>query len=497
MPLIPAAEWLPDQADYQNPGSPNVANVLPDLGGYRPFLAFTVQSDALDARARGLWYGRSITGEARVFAGTETALYALDGATWSDVTRASGGDYACPRFWSFAQFGDLLLAFNGVDDPQVFTLSDVVDGSVKFDALTGSPPLAEFITVGKDFAFAGKIDTALNRNQWSGINNAETWATSATTMADQQDIPAGGNIRGQAGGEYVVVLQDEAIQRYTFVGPPTIWQRDEIGTAVGCSIQGSVAQHGRRVFFYHRTGFQMLVDGTQLVPIGAQKVDRTFAAELDQSYLDRVSSAIDPSNKCYLISFPNGSSSEGTPNEIWAYNWEVQRWAPIFFGDHEMIGTASAMTAVGIDDADGFADDIDAEGAPPLDSEIYLGVLLPLVAAFDTDHKLTFSNGAALAATVDTAEQQPIPGQKAFVRAARPIVDSEGSPDVTLALGTRDSTGAAVAFTSASSPESGDGLCKFRTKARYVRGRIQVPAGEDWTYIQGIDEVVAVAAGNR
>lgn len=498
MPVIQAAEWLPDQADYQNPGSPNVANVIPAPLGYRPFASFTVQSGALPARAMGLWYGRAIDGSARVIAGTATALYALSGQTWNDITRAAGGAYACPRFWSFAQFGDSLLAFNGVDAPQVFTLSSVVDGSVKFSALGGSPPLAEFITVVRDFAFAGKIDSALNRNQWSGINNSASWATSATTMADQQDIPSGGNIRGQAGGEYGVVLQDDAIQRYTFVGTPTIFQRDEIATGVGCSIQGSVAQYGRRVFFVHRTGFQMLVDGSQLVPIGANKVNRTFWETIDQTNLDRVSSAIDPKNNLYLISFPDGSAASGTPNVIWAYEWELGRWSPVTgAGSHEMIATGSTMAAVGIDDADGYADDIDAAGAPPLDSEIYFGNVIPIIAAFNTSHELTFSDGSALEATVDTAEQQPIPGQKAFIRAARPIIDSESSPDYTLALGTRNATGDAVTFTAGSSPESGDGLCKFRTKARYVRGRIVIPAGETWSQINGIDEVVAEAAGNR
>lgn len=499
MPVIPAAPWLPDAPEYQNPGTSNVSGVLPDVVGYRPFPAFTVQSSALSGRARGLWYGRSINGNARIFCGDATKLYTLSGTTWNDVTGASG-PYACPRFWSFAQFGDLLLAFNGVDDPQVFTLSDVVDGSVKFADLAGTPPVAEFITVVRDFAFAGKLDGALSTNQWSAIDNAESWATSATTMADQQIIPSGGNIRAQAGGEYGVVLQDDAIQRYTFVGGGVgnpIFQRDVIATAVGCSIQGSFAQLGNLCFFYHRTGFQMLVNGTQLVPIGKDKVDRTFAETLNQNFLDRVSSAIDHKSDCYLISFPDGTSASGTPNVLWAYHRLAEKWSPIPLGDHEMIATGITGLGVGIDDADGFADDIDAVGAPPLDSEIYYGAGLPLLAAFDTSHKLTFSNGANLAATVDTTEQQPIPGQKSFIRAARPIVDSEASPDITLSIGTRNNTGDAPTFSTDNSPTDGDGLCKFRVKGRYVRGRIKIAAGETWTHIQGVDEIVGVPVGNR
>ena len=69
--------------------------------------------------------------------------------------------------------------------------------------------------------------------------------------------------------------------------------------------------------------------------------------------------------------------------------------------------------------------------------------------------------------------------------------------DVRLSLGYRQTLGDAVTFTSESTPSSGDKLCKFRTKARYVRGRISIPAGEDWDHIQGVDEIVYSAAGNR
>src|SRR5689334_12118328 len=120
MPQLAAAEWLPDQADYQNPGTPTVLGVIPAVLGYRPFQAFTVQSSALTARGRGYWYGRAINGSARAFCGDATKLYALSGMTWNDVTGTSG-PYACPRFWSFVQFGDLLIATNGVDPPQKFT----------------------------------------------------------------------------------------------------------------------------------------------------------------------------------------------------------------------------------------------------------------------------------------------------------------------------------------------------------------------------------------
>jgi len=499
MAIIPAAEWLPDQSPYQSPGSPNVSNVTPAPIGYRPFNAFAVYStSALNARCQGLWYGRAIDGSARVFAGTATKLYALSGTAWNDVTRSSGGAYACASdaMWSFAQFGDTLIATNGTDAPQKFTLSSAVDGSVKFAALGGSPSVAEFVTTIKDFVFFGKISGAKSKVRWSAINNADDYTASATTMSDSQTIPDGGNIRGVVGGEFGVVLQDDAINRFTFQTTGEIFRRDKIATNVGCSIQGSVAYHANRIFFAHRSGFYMLVDGQQLVPIGAEKVDRTFWETVNQSYLSRVTAAVDPLNSLYLVSFPDADASAGTPNTIWAYHWEAQKWSQASPGNHEMIATGSQQGAIDLDTADSFADDIDVAGAPSLDSELYAGQVVPILTAFNTSHYYMLQNGAALEATVDTAEQQPIPNGVAFVRSARPVVNGT-SASPTLAIGYRDNTTDAVSFTDASSQNSRTGLCNFRTRARYIRGRIVVPASSTWTHIQGIDDVTAEAVGWR
>lgn len=499
MPLIPVAEWLPDQAPYQSPGSPNVKNVIPSALSYRPFKAFaTYSTNALGARARGLWYGRAVDGSSRVFAGSATDLYTLSGTTWNEVTRSSGGDYAVgdESMWSMVQFGDTLIAVNGTDAPQAFTLSNAIDGSAKFAALSGSPPTGEFVTVVGDFVVMGKIAAAKNRVQWSGINNAASWATSATTMADQQDMPDGGNVRGLCGGVFGVVLQEDCIRRMDFIGPPEIFKFTLIARNVGASIEGSIAEHANRVFFMHRTGPYMLVNGSELVPIGTQKVTRTFWEAVDQTYLHRVTATIDPGNKLYLLSFPGPDASAGTPDTVWAYEWEVGRWSPIEPGNHEMISSGSQQNSITIDDADDYADDIDAAGAPSLDSEVYSGSIVPLLAAFNTSHELMFANGANLEATVDTAEMQLTPGRRTFIRSARPVVDGS-STTVTLAIGYRDNATDTLTWTIAATPESSTGLCNFRNKARYQRGRIVVEAGDTWTHIQGIDDLTVSAQGWR
>src|SRR5262249_6619920 len=107
------------------------------------------------------------------------------------------------------------------------------------------------------------------------------------------------------------------------------------------------------------------------------------------------------------------------------------------------------------------------------------------VGGFDTSHRLGFFNGPALAATVDSTEANLAPGRMARLRLARPLVDG-GTPS--MALGTRNRPVEAVSF-GASVPANALGRCAFNTAARYHRGRITVPAGQNWNHLLGIDDI--------
>ena len=45
--LIPFGDWLPDLAEFGNPGSLTAKNVIPAKESYRPFPSLSATSDAL------------------------------------------------------------------------------------------------------------------------------------------------------------------------------------------------------------------------------------------------------------------------------------------------------------------------------------------------------------------------------------------------------------------------------------------------------------------
>ncbi len=72
--MIPFGDWLPDQSDFQNPGSTVAQNVIPAARGYRPFYGLSEVSQAADNRIRGIYATKDNHDSVFVFAGDQSKL---------------------------------------------------------------------------------------------------------------------------------------------------------------------------------------------------------------------------------------------------------------------------------------------------------------------------------------------------------------------------------------------------------------------------------------
>lgn len=497
--IIPPAEWLPDQPAL-NGGAGEALNVIPGPRSYRPFPAFSSYTTTpLTARCQGAAYARRTDLSACNVAGDATKLYLLSTLAWGNATRLVGGAYACglEDAWDFAQFGPLFIAVDGTDAPQKFT----IDSSTNFSLLGGTPPTgARFVEIMGDFVVMARTASGKRLVVWSALNNGEDYVASAATQADSQEIPDGGQITGLAGYEYGgFVLQENAIRRMDYEGSPIIFRFKLVSRGVGCSVEGSVASFGERTFLLHRTGFFSLHPDTGLEPIGAQKVDRYIWSQLDPAYLGRASSAVDPVNKVYGLLYC-GPGSNGIPNAMVLYDWEVQRWTRVEPGMLDYIYSGVSQAAFTLDTLDTVSGSIDAL-AVTLDSPQWSGIPQPLFAGFNSTHNLGFFNGNNLAATIDSAEMQifaddPANGQAgaaALVYSLRPLLDG-GTPS--LQVGTRKRQVDAPVF-SAAVVLNALGTFRGRWRGRYHRGRVTIPASSTWTHFYGLDEVKARKVGGR
>ena len=149
---VPFAEWLPDLPNHMNPGATEATNVFPAVNSYRPFNDIAVtSSNALTARCQGARAFKSDSGIVSIFAGDATKLYKLTNNAFVDESGGTTFSFSGDSYWDFARFGEVVIAFNGDDAPQAWTL----DSSTDFAALAGSPPAFRHAAVVGNFLVTG------------------------------------------------------------------------------------------------------------------------------------------------------------------------------------------------------------------------------------------------------------------------------------------------------------------------------------------------------
>lgn len=478
--MIPFAIYAPDRPVLESQTTGYVNNVLPLGESYGPIKAVVTTGNALSARCQGAASFRGEDGTIVTFAGDVSKLYLWDGTAWNDVSRLAGGAYTTDATgrWTFTQFGNVVIALNGVDQPQAWTIGV----SNNFAALAGSPPVGRYGATVRDFYFIAHLSSVNTGVRWSSQFDATSW-TIGVDQADEQTFQNDGRITGIVGGQYVVVFQEHGIHKGTYVGPSNIFQFDQVAVDRGCMIPGSIATIEQTVIFADNDGFYRLDGGEIVTPIGVDLVNKTFWNNVDQNYLHRVWATIDHRTMLYWISYPSTAATNGQPDSILVYSLQRDKWARASFGEDvlfQMFDDLSVDLDTDIDVAD---QNLDGAGLPSLDSDIYFGVPVPLLAVFDSTFKLGFFSGDNLAAEVDTIEAELGKGRRAFVDSVRPMADG-GTLSVKLA--TRDRPNDTPTFTSYIA-QNNSGECRFRSSAKQHRARVMQSAGGIWSHLQGVN----------
>lgn len=323
-PIIAFAEYAPDISSLGTSASSLVLGCVPRADGFGPFKSFVHFTQALPARCRGYFFARKSDGSVAVFAGTATNLYKLNNSTyvWEIVSKAGGpyGDLVTSDNWQFAQFNDLVLAVQINTVPQKFILSS----STAFEDLGGSPPQASHIAIVNRFIVLSGLLAAARRAQWCDLDAPETW-TAGTGLADYQDLPDGGNVHRVSGGDmYGVIFQDETIRSLTYSpGSAVTFQITRISKEDTLFARYSVAEVSGRTFFLSAQGFKVIDPGGTPRPIGKERVDRTFFADVDTGNLQLVFGVADPQATRVYWAYKSGQGSAGLFDKVLCYDWSI------------------------------------------------------------------------------------------------------------------------------------------------------------------------------
>jgi hypothetical protein len=451
MPSIVFKEWLPDQPELGNPGLIRAENVIPGDGGYEPYNPFTIGSAGSNTVGSQLIHGGIATvsdaGVQYLFVQSGAAIYeaANNGINWTALSTVTTGSV------SFVQYDELVIATGSNMTARAKTIGSVT--GITALATSGSPPLASVIGTIGQFVVLGDLDNGdqiPHGVQWSSIDQPRNWPTpgSATAIASQSGMQELGQQYGKVqaihgGDQFGVILQEGAVTRMTYVGPPAVFQFDTIDNRQGSFFKQGSIRVGGITYFVSRDGFYK-TDGVSVVAIGDGKVDKFFWDSWSGNGADNCCWGYDSTRN--VLYFGASFTASANLDSIFVYNVVTGQWSYAR-------------------ETDGFRQFITA--AP---GTAYMGDVYGFSAG--TEKICGTFSGTPTEAVLETGEFEANEGGRTFIDAVKPHVESSGTaPSVTVSVGYRDSLGASVSRTTEAAPNSRTGFANMRADAKYHRIR--------------------------
>jgi hypothetical protein len=473
MAKLQFGEWLPDLPPNENPGAIEAKNCIPKATSYEQFKALAPFGSALGDIARGSFWLRSNSGAAFNFAADANTLYLFDGVdTWDDVSKPA--NLYSADAWDFVNFQNRVIATDGgASDVQYFD----VGVSSAFDDLPGGPPRCKVLGVVRDFVLMGNYEIGSEIESgglaWSGFNNTELWTPAQSTQSGRRRTRGdGGAVVRIVSGTQGLVYREHGILLVRYVGPPNIFQVDDITSRHGTPAGRSVCWTKDLAFYLSTEGFyQLNRQSLELTAIGVNKVDQWFREHAAPGDIFNVQGSVDRLRNLVLWAFRSSTSSP-TFDRLIVYNWATKRWAYAELETEwisEFVSIGYNLDTIGAV----LGGDIDSASIN-VDSQAFAGGALALQ-GFNSAHRAGTFDGDPLVAEIDTSEQGP-EGKRGYVNGVRPIIESTTSPTVSVAPVTRNRV-QDNPMVGSFKAVNGIGQSDLRVNARYHRYRVRIAGG--------------------
>lgn len=465
-------EWLPDQPGVTGAVT-DAVNCYAVSNGYAPFPSEYELSNSAGAELLVAFAGK-FAGISTLFGASSTNLYKYSPAD-RNLNALTTTGYTSIEYWDTTQFGNKMIAANGSNKLQAFTLNS----GTYFGNLAAAAPEAKYVTVVRDFVVAANVASNENKVYWSDINDETNWTPSSTSQSDSQVIPDGGDIIGLAGGEFGLVFLERAIYRMSYAGSPFFFQFDAISRSLGCISPGSIAQYNGLTYFLADDGFYVC-NGQTTSSISQEKIDKWFFNDVSRTYLKtNLSSAVDPIKRLIIWCYKTQSGM----NRLVVYNISLQKWS---YCETTAGSVASLLTpSVSIEDLDLYSASIDALTAS-LDDPQWVGN--QLLFAGTSGQKIITFGATNKTASISSGD---IDAGRSVITLARPVVDN-GSGSVEVA--SRELLSDSVTYGDAVNADS-EGRCSLRSAGRYHRVKT-IATGNNWSTLVGVN-VDIQGQGNR
>lgn len=458
-------------------------NVIPITGGWQPLPSLKSKGEtALTAACLGAAPGISQGGASFNFAGDATKLYVLDSGGQRDVSKAGG--YDCKERWKFAFFNDECYATSFGDNLQTRSLSAAPNDKFA-DVSVDAPRFRYMGIIGRHLMGGNLYDarygngTVPNGVWWPAQDNPKSWPEPGTSAAQavQSDFQP---LRGEGGDVVAIVsgievgaiFQERYIWRADFVGGDVQYEIDRVEPNRGLLVPDLAVPIGRQVFYCAEDGFYIF-DYTQSIPIGKDRMNRTFLADWDSAYPHKTTWLIHPERTLIIVGYPGAGNTAGTPNKLLLYDYKLNRFAT---GDqaHQVLARVlpkhlhlDNLAATDLDAMTGpFATSLDTR--PTARGALQIG-------GYMAGNLLADFSGADLEATFESGDVELEPGYRSQVEHVRPLIRGDGDL-TTVEIAARTRLKDTVSYRMPAKVGR-SGRASVRGNGRYHRFRTKVPGG--------------------
>lgn len=376
----------------------NCSGVVPSFRGMKgaPSPA-SVNMATLAATCMGAAMLTKLDTTTRLFAGTNTKIYEAGTSTWTDVSRASAYTIASTGRWRFAQQSNVSFAANG---------SDTIQASVSSGPFSciANAPVADIVEVVGKFVFAVKTSSNAHGVQWSALNDYTNWSASVATQAGSDVLVGteGPNTAGRRFGNSIVIYKRTSMFLGVNVGPPNVWEFQQIPGRVGALSQEVVVNIGtsenpKHIFMGDDDFF--IYDGSKPIPIGTNRVKNYVFNRLIGSRYYACTALHDRKNSLVYFYYPVADSV--IPDHCVVYNYRTDKWG---VDDRQVEATVEFIAgAVTYDGLGGLYATYDA--FPNLAYDLaFLGSTATQPAIFNTSHVVQTLTGPAGTTSLTTGD---------------------------------------------------------------------------------------------
>jgi hypothetical protein len=230
----------------------------------------------------------------------------------------------------------------------------------------------------------------------------------------------------------------------------------------------------------------MLIPGGLPTSIGKERVDRTFAADLDQSNIQLFVGSNDPRSTRVFWAYKSvNNGGMGSFDKILGYDWALDKWFPVTMSGQYIASLSQpGITLEGVDSA--YGSNIDALTITSLDD--ISNAAVTKVSIVDATNKMGFFSGSPLEATLETPEQGA-DGRRIYVNGFEPVSDAVS---IYGKLIFRETAQASTASTTETLVNA-IGICPQHKSGRYFRGHVRIPSGTlkadgtNWSFAAGVN----------